>query len=276
MNSAVQSISPFGLILSFSPALMVIALLFRWSLNAWTALYGVARMLIQLLLIGYVLVYIFHADHPGIIVPVIIIMLVVGSWIALRPLKNKPLHFYWKTLGAIVLGGIPTLVLVTQVVLDIHPWFLPQYFIPLAGMIFASSMNTVSVAAERFEAECESAIPYPDARNNALRAALIPVTNSLFAVGLVSLPGMMTGQILSGISPLVAAQYQIVVMCMIFGASGMSVALYLMFAKRRINTKIGKHGPLKQFSNTLGECCILPNSRVQASFVHDVGGRFCP
>jgi len=234
MTTSVQSISLSGLILAFLPTLIVIGILFRWSLNARTALYGVARMLIQLLLIGYILIYLFNADHPGIIVSVILVMLVAASWIALRPLKNKPLNLYWKTLGAIFLGAIPTLALVTQVVLEIHPWFLPRYFIPLAGMILASCMNTVSVAAERFEAECENAIPYTDARNNALHAALIPVTNSLFAVGLVSLPGMMTGQILSGISPLVAAQYQIVVMCMIFGASGMSATLYLILAKGRL------------------------------------------
>lgn len=233
LNMAVQNISLSGLILAFLPAIMVIGILYRWSLDAKTALYAVVRMLMQLLLIGYVLIFIFKADHPGIIVFVITVMLVAASWIALRPLKRKQSHLYWKALGAILVGGIPTLALVTQGVLDIQPWFLPRYFIPLAGMILASCMNTVSLAAERFEAECDNAISYTEARNIALQASLIPVTNSLFAVGLVSLPGMMTGQILSGISPLVAVQYQIVVMCMIFGASGMSATCYLIFAKGR-------------------------------------------
>jgi putative ABC transport system permease protein len=233
MNTSVQTISLSGLILAFLPTIIVISILFRWSLDAQTALYAVARMLMQLLLIGYILIYIFNADHPGIIFFVITVMLVAASWIALRPLKNRQPHLYWKALGAILLGGIPTLALVTQIVLDIQPWFLPRYVIPLAGMIFASCMNTVSVAAERFEAECANAIPYTDARNIALQASLIPVTNSLFAVGLVTLPGMMTGQILSGISPLVASQYQIVVMCMLFGASGLSATIYLVLAKRR-------------------------------------------
>ena len=94
-------------------------------------------------------------------------------------------------------------------------------------------MNAVSLAAERFEAECDRAHTYIDARNTALQSSLIPVTNTLFAVGLVSLPGMMTGQILSGVSPLVAAKYQIVIMCMVFGASGISAALYLFLAKQR-------------------------------------------
>jgi putative ABC transport system permease protein len=233
MNTSVQAISLSGLIWSFVPAVIVISILYRWALDARDALYAVARMLIQLLLIGYVLAYIFEAEHGGVIVFVLAVMLVAASWIALRPLKNKQPHLYRKALGAILVGGTLTLALVTQVVLDIQPWFLPRYVVPLAGMIFASSMNTVSLAAERFEAECDRACSYIDARNTALQKSLIPVTNSLFAVGLVSLPGMMTGQILSGVSPLVAAKYQIVVMCMVFGASGISAALYLVLAKGR-------------------------------------------
>jgi len=98
-------------------------------------------------------------------------------------------------------------------------------------MIFASSMNSVSLAVERLTAEIERNVDYQHARNTALRTSLIPITNSLFAVGLVSLPGMMTGQILSGISPLVAARYQIMVMCMIFGSAGISSALFLKLVK---------------------------------------------
>jgi putative ABC transport system permease protein len=103
--------------------------------------------------------------------------------------------------------------------------------IPLAGMIFASSMNGVSLAAERLAAEMERGVSYLKSRGIALRAALIPITNSLFAVGLVSLPGMMTGQILSGISPLIAVRYQIMVMCMIFSAVGFSTAFFLILVK---------------------------------------------
>jgi len=231
MNTSVQAISLSGLIWAFVPTVIVLAIMYYWALEAGTALYAVARMLIQLLLVGYVLTYIFEADQPGPIVLVLAVMLVAASWIALRPLKEKQPHLYGKALGAIMVGGILTLALVTQVVLAVQPWFLPRYVVPLAGMIFASSMNTVSLAAERFEAECERALPYTNARNTALQSSLIPITNSLFAVGLVSLPGMMTGQILSGVSPLVAAKYQIVIMCTVFGASGLSAALYLLWAK---------------------------------------------
>ena len=92
-------------------------------------------------------------------------------------------------------------------------------------------MNSISLAGERLEAELVRGVPYEKGRTIALQAALIPITNSLLAVGLVSLPGMMTGQILSGVSPLIAARYQIMVMCMIFGSAGISAAIFLTLIK---------------------------------------------
>lgn len=226
-DTAVKAISTEGLLLGFLPALIAIGILFRWSAGAKTAIYATLRMLIQLLLIGYVLVYIFSADQPGIIIAVLTIMLLASSWIAIRPVKEKHPRVYLHALAAIAVGGVLTLGLVSQLVIGVDPWFSPRYVVPLAGMIFAGAMNTVSLAAERMQAEIERNTSYPEARRVAFQAALIPVINSLFAVGLVSLPGMMTGQILSGVSPLVAAKYQIVVMSMLFGVAGISAAIYL-------------------------------------------------
>ena len=233
MNASVQAISIPSLVWAFVPAAVVIAVLMRWTSVARTAIYAVARMLIQLLLIGYVLVFIFEADRAWIIVSVLTVMLIAASVIAIRPLQNKGPALLRNAFVAILVGGVLTLALVTQVVIDIEPWFLPRYMVPLAGMVFASSMNAVSLAAERFESELGRSVEFTEARATALNASLIPLINSLFAVGLVSLPGMMTGQILSGVSPFVAAKYQIVVMCMIFGAAGMSAAIYLSLARQR-------------------------------------------
>lgn len=231
MSPAVPEISLWGLAWGFLPALIVVGIFYRWALNAGTPLYALGRMLIQLLLVGYVLTFIFTTEHAAIVAGVLAVMLVVASWIALRPVRPRQPGLYFKALAAICLSGVPILALVTQVILGVEPWFLPQYVIPLAGMIFASSMNTVSLAAERFRAERDQGCAYRQARSVALQAALIPITNSLFAVGLVSLPGMMTGQILSGVSPLIAVRYQIVVMAMIFGATGLAAALYLTFVR---------------------------------------------
>ncbi len=238
MDTSIHVVSASGLLWAFCPALVVIALLYRWTTEGGTALYATIRMLVQLLLIGYILMYIFKTESPGVIGLVLGVMVIAASWIALRPLKRKQPHLYGKAFGAIVMGGMLCLILTTQVILQVDPWYYPRYTVPLAGMIFASSMNTVSLAAERFEAELERTYSYIEARNTALYKSLIPITNSLLAVGLVSLPGMMSGQILSGISPLVAAKYQIVIMAIIFGASGISATLYLVFVKKE-SSRIG-------------------------------------
>jgi putative ABC transport system permease protein len=190
-------------------------------------------MLIQLVLIGYILSHLFRSDQFAELLAVLAIMLFAASWSAVRPVADRDRHMLLDALVAIALGSIPTLALVTQWVIDAEPWFQPRYVIPLGGMIFASAMNSVSLAAERLHAETGQGRPVLDARRTAFHASMIPMVNSFFAVGLVSLPGMMTGQVLSGVSPLIAAQYQIVVMTMLFGASGMASAIYLVRRGRR-------------------------------------------
>jgi len=234
MNTALTEISLQGLIFAFLPVAVVIGIMFRWSTGAPTAIYATLRMLIQLLLIGYVLVYIFKTDQLEFIMAVLVIMLTVASWIAIRPLQKKQPQMYMNSFLSISIGSILILTLVIQIVIDIEPWFSPRYVVPLAGMIISSAMNTVSLAAERFQSEYNKKTPYIEARRIALQVSLIPIINSLFAVGLVALPGMMTGQILSGVSPLIAAQYQIVVMTMLFSASGISASLYLVLINRSL------------------------------------------
>lgn len=229
MSNSVSAISNLSLALAFLPALIVIAVMYYWRAGGGTAVYATLRMLVQLLLIGYVLIYIFDADHWGIIAGVLFVMLVAASWIAVRTVAYPGPRTYLVAFIAVSVSGVPILALVTQAVIDVEPWFKPRYVVPLAGMIFSGSMTAISIAAERLGSELESGRSWADARRKAFDAAMIPIMNSLFAVGLVSLPGMMTGQVLSGISPLIAAKYQIMVMTMLFGAAGIAAALYLVF-----------------------------------------------
>ena len=231
MSNAILEISWLGLLIAFVPTAIVIGIMVAWRSVVGTAVYATARMLVQLLVIGYVLIYIFETDNWLIIAGVLVVMLTVSSWIATRTLKERTRSDYLKALAAIALGGVFTLILVTQFVVGVEPWFSPRYVVPLAGMIFAGAMNAVSLAADRYEAEMARDSSYREARRTALQTALIPIINSLFAVGLVALPGMMTGQILSGVSPVVAAKYQIVVMTMLFGTAGISASAYLVFQR---------------------------------------------
>jgi len=118
-------------------------------------------------------------------------------------------------------------------VLELRPFHSAQYVIPLAGMVFASAMNSISICAEGFQSERNRGEKITVAREFAFKAALIPITNALFDVGLVSLPGMMTGQIIAGVDPPIAARYQIMVMCMLFSSAGLSAACFLYFLTRR-------------------------------------------
>jgi len=232
MSDGIQSIVWSDLVLMLLPVGVVMVIFWRWSLGVGSAMYAMGRMLLQLTLIGYVLVEIFQTESAWIVLSVLLVMLFFSGWIALRTVPEKRTSLMIYALGSILIGGGVTLIFVTQGVLHLTPWYLPHYMIPLAGMVFANAMNSVSLAAERYYSERSEGLAPITARNKAMQAALIPVINALFAVGLVSLPGMMTGQILSGVSPLIAARYQIMVMLMIFAAAGLSTALFLYGVSR--------------------------------------------
>ena len=235
-----QIIPILELSLVFIPTAILLLIMFRWQLKGFVGLYANIRMVLQLLLVGYLLTYVFKIAHPIIIIIVIILMIVISAWIALRSLKDKNLINYFNLLISIGLPGLILLGLVTQLVLQMQTWFEATLVIPIAGMIFANSMNTVSLAAERFESEFKQEKDCIKARRIALDASLIPQINSLFAVGLVALPGMMTGQILSGVDPIIAVRYQIMVMWMTFGSGGLASVLYLTLRIRMINQNIVK------------------------------------
>lgn len=231
MNS-VATIPLSNLALAFVPVAFVIGILFKWRLNAGNAIYAMFRMLGQLLLIGFFLTTLFNSQSAALIVSILALMVAIASWIALGTVKTHRRQLYLKASIAMTLGSGSTLWVISMAVMELQPWYEPRYIIPLGGMIFANAMNSLSLAAERFDAEISNDKPYIQARNTAFNAALIPIINSLFAVGLVSLPGMMTGQILSGISPFIAARYQIMVMCMLFASSGLTTACFLVLIKK--------------------------------------------
>ena len=223
----------------FIPTVFLLAIMLRWKLKAWVGLYANARMLFQLLLVGLFLTFVFETTQPMVIVALVALMIGVSAWIALRMFEVREAKTYLILLTSIGIPGLIILMIVTQLVLEMPRWFEPNLVVPIAGMIFANSMNTVSLAAERFESEYKRGEDYASARRTALDAALIPQINSLFAVGLVALPGMMTGQILSGVDPNIAVRYQIMVMWMIFGSGGLAAAMYLVL---RIRVRIREVG----------------------------------
>ncbi len=225
---ATVSIIPVAnLAIAVIPALAVIAVFYWWQMKVSSVVYAFTRMLVQLLLVGYFLLWVFNVDNAWIVLLLLLGMVIISSWISLRTVAEHRRSLYGVALFSILIGGG-----ITQVVLNTEPWYRANTLIPLAGMIFSNSMNGISLAADRLIQELKSGSDYLSARTAALHTALIPMVNSLFAVGLVALPGMMTGQILSGVSPLIAARYQIMVMCMLFGAAGLSTILFLLLGAK--------------------------------------------
>jgi putative ABC transport system permease protein len=227
MDTSLQIISLYRLLFAAIPAVVVVLILFRWTDKGKTAVWATLRMTVQLIMIGYVLHFIFDTKKPLIVTAVLSVMIITASWISTRTMPERTWRVFSIALVSIGIGGGATFLLVLFGVFQLNPLAHPRVAVPIAGMIFANAMNAISLAADRLHTELASGKEYIPARNTAVNTALIPVINSLLAVGLVSLPGMMTGQILSGVSPLIAVRYQIMVMLMIFGASGLSTIMYL-------------------------------------------------
>jgi putative ABC transport system permease protein len=219
------SIELGSLLLMLLPILLVGYFYFRWTGAAAEVAWATLRMVLQLMVIGFVLTYLFASQAWGWGILVVSFMMIAASWIVLRSTTQKSLQHLLKILAAISLAGTLHLILVLYVVLGLDPLYQPKFVIPIAGMIYANTMNVLSLFIERFESELKT-VAADKARSIAFRAAMIPQINTFMAVGLVSLPGMMTGQILSGVDPLIAVRYQIMVMAMVFGSAGLGIVIY--------------------------------------------------
>ena len=229
-----QTITLVNLLYSLIPLLIVGYFYNKWANNSTEILYSTIRMIVQLLLVGYILIYLFHEKNIYLGIFILIFMMLVSSWICLRNSQDKSLVQFYKIALAISISSFLHLILIINFILDLDTFYEPKYVIPIAGMILANSMNVFSIAIERFEKEIARNETFEIARNTAFKSALIPQINSLLAVGLVSLPGMMTGQILSGVDPLIAVRYQIMVMATILSSAGISMVIYFILKEKSI------------------------------------------
>lgn len=228
-----KTISFFNLSLIFLPLFFVWFYYYKWTNDKTDILISTLRMLIQLIIIGYLLVFIFKTDDIKIGIVILLFMLFVSSWITLRNTKDKSITHYKQIVLSVFVSSFINLLLIIYFILHLEKIYEPQYVIPIAGMVFASTMNALSLAIERFEKEIERT-NFFEARKIAFKACMIPQINSLLAVGLVSLPGMMTGQILSGVDPLVAVRYQIMIMAMTLSSAGISSIVYFSIKNNKL------------------------------------------
>jgi len=248
MNTMIIDLSLWDLVTVYSLLLMSIGLAHMLRAGHgrdlfWSGL----RMFVQLMVVGYVLHLVFAIESA---LPVLLILIVMTGFavqtIGAR-VETKMPNFY-RVVGAAILFGCGGMTFFfCTLVIGLEPWYDPRYLIPLAGMVIGNSMTGASLAAERLAAEfrerreeIETALclgssvklAAEPAVGSAFRAALIPSVNAMAAMGLVFLPGMMTGQILSGTEPLIAVKYQIAIMCVITGSVALTTFMILRFGYR--------------------------------------------
>lgn len=206
------------------------------------------RMTLQLVLVGYVLVFLFDNPHPLLTLGIIVLMEAFAIYTVARKFKGA-LSGPLRRIVALSMTTGTTLCLLffILVVVGVTPWYSPQYFIPIAGMIIGNSMTAVSLGVKSLtesmvvqrpvveEALVLGASP-KDATagivNGTFDSAIMPTINSMLGMGIVFLPGMMTGQILAGVTPTTAIAYQIAMMLGILGAVALSVILVLQLGYR--------------------------------------------
>ena len=224
----------------------VVSLVLRLGIERRLAVAAV-RTVIQLGLLGLILERVFAIRHPLLIVGILLLMTVFAA----REASSRTSRRYrgimvdaWLAMAVscFAVGGV-----VTQVVVGVDPWYEPQYVIPLIGMILGNSLTGIALGLDRFldhlsirHAEIELRLAFGATRREALaapvrdavRTGMVPIINAMAAAGIVSLPGMMTGQILAGAPPLQAVSYQIVVMFMIAAAVASGAMLVVLLAGR--------------------------------------------
>jgi putative ABC transport system permease protein len=211
-------------------------------------LWSAARAYAQLIALGFALQWVFRVSNPWVVAGLLAAMMLFGAQTLLARVQGRPPGLFPRSLGAIALSGLAVTFAVTALVVGVEPWYEPRYVIPIAGMVVGNSMNGMALCLDRLfgdlrarSAQIETllalgASPWEAVRPSAraaFRAGLIPTLNSMSAAGVVFIPGMMTGQVLSGTDPRVAAAYQIVVLLMISAATSLGAAIAVLGGYRK-------------------------------------------
>ena len=250
MNVIVLTSVDLALASSLVLAMAILSVWLRLDLGRQIIIAGL-RTTIQLLLIGFILKVLFEQVHLGWISLLSVVMLLVAGREVMARQKRRFGGWWGFGLGTLSMfvSSFSITVLVLLVILQNDPWYQPQYAIPLLGMMLGNTMTGIALALDRLtdsawqqrgiiEArlllghDWRSAIR--DMARDSVRVGLMPMINAMAAAGLVSLPGMMTGQILSGTPPLEAVKYQILIMFMITAGTGFATIGAVWIGARRL------------------------------------------
>lgn len=209
------------------------------------------RMVVQLLLIGFILRWLFASGSEVVTLAVIVLMIgAAAREVAVRPKQRLRRWGNYRIASVVVAGAsMATVLLALTTAIRPHPWHDPRYAIPLMGIVLGSVLNSASIALDTFLGDVAGARNQVEARlalgaplraalaplmRNAVRKGLIPVVNQMSAAGIITLPGIMTGQLLAGMDPIAAVKYQILLLFLLAGSSGLASGAAVWLASRAI------------------------------------------
>jgi putative ABC transport system permease protein len=240
------SLSYGQLAVSFLLILINVALSLRLRLGLERSLLIASiRMVVQLLLIGYVLEWLFALSDPFLVLAIALLMAGIAGISAVNRTSRRFPGIYWQSLLSVLVAAFIVTNLSVAGIIQVKPWYNPQYLIPMLGMIMGNTLTGISLGLERFmeglvinRNAIETLLALGATRweathrevQTAVRTGMIPTINSMMVMGLVSLPGMMTGQILAGASPIDAVRYQIVIVFAIASASALGTLGVVLLA----------------------------------------------
>lgn len=244
MNHSYIQISDgkLGLAIALILINVILSIALRLGLERRLAIASV-RMVVQLLLVGYVLEWVFTLQNPLWVLLVALIMTVLAGTSAVDRSQRHFRQIYWNSFVSILTSSFLVTGLAVSGIVRVEPWYDPQYVIPLLGMVLGNTLTGISLALDRFTGDLanrrdqiETLLALGATRweashkliQEALRTGMIPTINSMLVMGLVSLPGMMTGQILAGASPLDAVRYQIVITFMIASGAALGTIIVVL------------------------------------------------
>jgi putative ABC transport system permease protein len=214
-------------------------------------LIAAARSTVQLLLLGMILKTLFAQTSLPLIGLMALVMLGVAGYEVMARQQRRFCGLWGYGLGTVsmFLSSFTITFMALTVVIQVRPWYQPQYLIPLLGMLLGNTMSGIAIALDnltrtaweqrhRIEAQLILGHAWQQAistiRRDALRSGLIPIINAMTTAGIVSLPGMMTGQILAGSPPMEAARYQLMILLLIAAGSGLGSLAAVWGGSRRL------------------------------------------
>lgn len=254
MNHEVMNLSVLNLSLAYVFVLLLLVVSkARGIRREKMILIATTRMTLQLIIMGYILMFVFDNPSWYLTSLLLIIMLGFAVYNAVKRVKHTmPVKLKQLVMVSMLFGYVVTAGIFLFIVLRIAPWFNPQYCIPISGMIIGNSMTGISLGANKLCSGIREqrtmienslmlgATPKAatlDIVNEAYDSALLPTMNNMLTMGIVSLPGMMTGQILSGTFPMTAIKYQIGIMLAILGCTALTVILFVTVGYKTFFTK---------------------------------------